>query len=121
MVAAHPLPFSPEAIPATLEDFPPETQAAILAYETKRAAGTWRGVPHEDVMRGLAAQTAATEKVAKRFRARGLGDAILFDGTTEEVRAYCAATFGADDGPAAWLTADELTAFFGTHGYAAVP
>jgi hypothetical protein len=104
------------AEPVRLEDFPPEVQARIRAFEGERAAGTFVGIPGEQAIQELGALEAATAKVAAHFRARGLDATILEDGTPEEVRAYCAATFEPGDGPAAWLTPGELRSFFSLHG-----
>jgi hypothetical protein len=92
MATANPLPDlpdpSPVFAPMRLEDFSPEAQEAIRAFEVERTAGTFVGITGEEV------------------RAR------LEHGTSAEVQAYCAATFGPGDGPAAWLTPTELGAFF---------
>jgi hypothetical protein len=117
MATANPLPLplpdpSPAFAPVRLEDFSPEAQATIRTYEAERAAGTWKGIPGDEVRSKLRSLEAATEKVAEHFRARGLDPAILWDGTPAEVQAYCTATFGPDDGPDAWLTPTERRSFF---------
>ncbi len=109
MATAIPLDF---VEPVRLDQLPREVQETIRVFEAQRAAGTFVGIPGEQVRARLDLLGSATAKVAEHFHARGLAVAILEDGTPAEVAAYCDATFAPGDGPRAWLTSAELQAFF---------
>jgi hypothetical protein len=97
-MAVDPVPAEPvlEALDRAplVQRLTPEQRADLDRQMEHIRAGRSTPIPHAEVEARLEAALAQAEAIGAKLRARGLDDAIMMEGTPDEVQAYCDSVFG---------------------------